>query len=85
MIYHVRHPALQRSGLGVPPPVTDENSEDGILRPPGTACAATSAALAHVQGNRSGHLINASPMSYPLPVRPLRLLPGARTGFVRNV
>lgn len=37
------------------------NSEDGVP----WDWVATSAALAHVQGNRSGHLINASPMSYP--------------------
>lgn len=53
---------------------------------PGTSCAATSAALAHVQGNRSGHLIKSSPVSYPLSVRPRSAAsPGARTGFVRNV
>lgn len=65
MIYHVRHPcSLHRrrrgSGLGLPL-AADEIPWTGSP----WDWAATSAALVHVQGNRSGHLINAAPMSYP--------------------
>lgn len=71
---------------GVPPPPL---AADEILRTgsPETLCASASAALAHVQANRSGHLINASPVSYPLSsaCETLAAPPGAWTGFVGNV
>lgn len=71
---------------GVSPPLL---AADEILRPgsPETACASASAALVHVQANRSGHLINASPVSYPLSsaCETLAASPAARTGFVGNV
>lgn len=60
-------PRWRRCGLGLPRPLMKFRG----LGPPGTACAATSAALAHAQGNRSGLLINASPMSYPFQLLPV--------------
>lgn len=78
-------PSSPRERGSGPPPTTRTLMKFRGPRSPGTAYAATSAALAHSQGDRSGHLINASPMSYPFARETSAASPGAQPGFVRNV
>ena len=88
MICHVPVTPAPPTGGGLgwvsPPPTPTPPAVDEIRRtwiPLGRASAATSAALVHVQGNRSGHLINASPPSYPPACETSAASPRARTGL----
>lgn len=84
MIYHVRHPAPPAGGgLG-----WVSHRPLMKFRGPGPLGLRVPLHLLPLRthgGDRSGHLINASPMSYPLARETSAASPGARTGFVRNV